>query len=72
MMDIELHISIAFHPPDRRVNKKNHSDVRGNVRVYALDYAGSWEHNQPLIEFAYNNNYHASIGMEPYESLYSR
>ena len=42
------------------------------LRVYALDYAGSWDHNQPLIEFAYNNNYHASIGMEPYESLYSR
>ncbi|XP_015967022.1 uncharacterized protein LOC107490726 [Arachis duranensis] len=26
----------------------------------------------PLVEFAYNNNYHASIGMAPYEALYGR
>ena len=26
----------------------------------------------PLIEFAYNNNYHATIGMPPYEALYGR
>ena len=26
----------------------------------------------PLIEFAYNNNYQASIKMPPYEALYGR
>nr|XP_025702610.1 uncharacterized protein LOC112803324 [Arachis hypogaea] len=26
----------------------------------------------PLVEFAYNNNYQASIGMAPYEALYGR
>ena len=26
----------------------------------------------PLVEFAYNNNYQASIQMEPYEALYGR
>ena len=26
----------------------------------------------PLIEFAYNNSYHASIEMAPYEALYGR
>ena len=26
----------------------------------------------PLVEFAYNNSYHASIGMPPYEALYGR
>jgi len=25
-----------------------------------------------LIEFTYNNNFHASIGMAPYEALYCR
>ena len=25
-----------------------------------------------MIEFAYNNNYHATIGMPPYEALYGR
>ena len=26
----------------------------------------------PLVEFAYNNNYHTSIGMAPYEVLYEQ
>ena len=26
----------------------------------------------PLVEFAYNNSYHTSIGMAPYEALYGR
>ena len=25
-----------------------------------------------LMEFAYNNQYHSSIGMDPYEALYGR
>ena len=26
----------------------------------------------PLIEFSYNNIYHSSIGMAPFEALYGR
>jgi len=26
----------------------------------------------PLVEFTYNNSYHSSIGMVPYEALYGR
>ncbi|XP_073119784.1 uncharacterized protein [Henckelia pumila] len=33
---------------------------------------GSWESRLPLVEFAYNNSYQATIGMEPYEALYGR
>ena len=42
------------------------------LRACALDYAGTWDHNLPLIEFAYNNSHHASIGMAPFEALYGR
>ena len=38
----------------------------------ALDYAGNWDRNLPLVEFAYNSSYHASIGMIPFEALYER
>ena len=37
-----------------------------------LDFKTSWEDQLPLIEFAYNNSYHATIGMPPYEALYGR
>jgi len=32
----------------------------------------NWDHNLPLVVFAYNNSYHSSIGMAPYEALYGR
>ncbi|KAF3682913.1 ATP-dependent DNA helicase DDM1 [Capsicum annuum] len=42
------------------------------LRAYALYFKGSWDEHLPLIEFAYNNSYHASIKMAPFETLYGR
>ena len=42
------------------------------LRACVLDRKGSWEENLPLVEFAYNNSYQASIQMAPYEALYGR
>ena len=37
-----------------------------------IDFKGNWDDHLPLIEFAYNNSYHSSIQMAPYEALYGR
>ena len=37
-----------------------------------LDHKGSWGEHLPLVEFAHNNSYQASIQMAPYEALYGR
>ena len=42
------------------------------LRACVLDLKGSWEKHLPLVEFSYNNGYHASIQMTPYEALYGR
>ena len=42
------------------------------LRACVLDHKGSWEEHFPLVEFAYNNSYQASIQMTPYEALYGR
>ena len=42
------------------------------LRACVLDLKGSWEEHLPLVEFAYNNSYQASIQMAPYETLYGR
>ena len=42
------------------------------LRDCVLDFPGSWDRYIPLMEFAYNNNYHTSIGMTPYKALYNR
>jgi len=40
------------------------------LRACIIDFGGSWDDHLPLVEFAYNNNYHSSIQMAPYEALY--
>nr|GEU77560.1 putative nucleotidyltransferase, ribonuclease H [Tanacetum cinerariifolium] len=37
-----------------------------------LGTRGNWDDNLPLVEFTYNNSYHTSIKMPPYEMLYRR
>ncbi|GKE72999.1 putative reverse transcriptase domain-containing protein [Tanacetum coccineum] len=38
----------------------------------ALDFRKGWEKHLPLVEFSYNNSYHASIKATPFEALYGR
>ncbi|XP_074290553.1 uncharacterized protein LOC141617268 [Silene latifolia] len=40
------------------------------LRACALEFKDSWEDKLDLIEFSYNNSYHASIKMAPFEALY--
>ena len=42
------------------------------LRSMVKEKMTSWEEHLPLIEFAYNNSYHSSIGMAPFEALYGR
>lgn len=38
----------------------------------ALDFGGNWDSYLPLVEFSYNNKYHATIPTVPYEAQYRR
>ncbi|GKG06216.1 putative reverse transcriptase domain-containing protein, partial [Tanacetum coccineum] len=38
--------------------------------VCVIDFGKSWDRYLPLVEFSYNNNYHASIKAAPFEALY--
>ena len=42
------------------------------LRACVLDHKGSWEEHLPLVKFAHNDSYQASIQMAPYEALYGR
>ena len=42
------------------------------LRMCVLEFQESWETHLQLEEFAYNNSYHSSIDMAPYEALYGR
>nr|GEW76683.1 putative nucleotidyltransferase, ribonuclease H [Tanacetum cinerariifolium] len=42
------------------------------LRSCALEWTGNWDEYLCLVEFAYNNSWHASIKAAPYELLYGR
>ena len=42
------------------------------MRACVLEFKGNWDDHLLLIKFAYNNGYHSSIKMAPYEDLYGR
>jgi hypothetical protein len=42
------------------------------LMMYVMDNQTHWEKYLPLVEFAYNNNFHSSIIIPPYEALYGR
>ena len=46
--------------------------LKDMLRAYVLDHKDSWEEHFPIVEFAYNNSYQASIQTVPYEALYGR
>ncbi|GJZ46165.1 putative reverse transcriptase domain-containing protein [Tanacetum coccineum] len=42
------------------------------LRACVIDFGKGWVKHLPLVEFSYNNSYHASIKAAPYEALYGR
>ncbi|GJY67127.1 putative reverse transcriptase domain-containing protein [Tanacetum coccineum] len=42
------------------------------LRACVIDFGKGWVNHLPLVEFSYNNSYHASIKAAPFEALYGR
>ena len=71
-MGTQLSFSTAFHPQSDRQTERTIQTSEDMLGACVLNFQGSWEEHLPLIEFAYNNSFHASIGMAPYQALYGR
>ena len=67
-----LTMSTTFHPQTDGQSEMTIQVLEDMLRACVLDHKGSWEERLPLVEFAYNNSYQASIQMAPYEALYGR
>ena len=71
-MGTQLMMSAAFHTQTDGRLERIIQTLEDMLRACVLDFKGSWEEHFPLVEFAYNNSYQASIQMVPYEALYGR
>ena len=68
----KLTMSLAYHPQTDGQSERTIQSLEDLLRMCILDHLGAWDEVLPLIEFTYNNNFHASIGMAPYEAPYGR
>ena len=71
-MGTRLHFSTAFHPQTDGQSERTIQTLEEMLRACVIEFQGSWDKYIPLMEFAYNNQFHSSIGMAPYEALYGR
>ena len=71
-MGTRLTMSTTFHPQTDGQSDRTIHVLEDMLRGCVLDHKGSWEEHLPLVAFAYNNSYQASIQMAPYEALYGR
>jgi hypothetical protein len=67
-----VNLSTAYHPQSDGQSERTIQTLEDMLRTCVLDYGGAWDEHLKLIEFAYNNSHHASIGMPPFEMLYGR
>ncbi|KAK9098285.1 hypothetical protein Syun_025330 [Stephania yunnanensis] len=67
-----LQFSTAFNPQTNGQTERFIQTLEDMLRACVLEFGGSWEEYLLLCEFAYNNNYQASIEMAPFEALYGR
>ncbi|GKE33860.1 putative reverse transcriptase domain-containing protein [Tanacetum coccineum] len=65
-------MSTAYHPQTDCQSKRTIQTLKDMLRAYVIDFGNSWDRHLPLVEFSYNNSYHASIKAAPYEALYGR
>nr|GEY67376.1 putative reverse transcriptase domain-containing protein [Tanacetum cinerariifolium] len=67
-----LDMSTAYHPETDGQSERTIQTLEDMLRACVMDFGGSWDRHLPLVEFSYNNSYHASIKAAPFESLYGR
>ncbi|CAN4091639.1 unnamed protein product [Withania somnifera] len=66
----EVHLSTTFHPRTDGRPEWTIQVLEDMPRACVIDFGGAWDQHLPLAEFAYNNSYHSSIEMAPFEALY--
>nr|GEX15565.1 putative reverse transcriptase domain-containing protein [Tanacetum cinerariifolium] len=67
-----LDMSTAYHPEMDGKSEITIQTLEDMLRACVIDFGGSWDRHFPLVEFSYNNSYHASIKAAPFEALYGR
>ena len=64
----QLNLSTTYHPETDGQTERVNQVLEDMLKMYVMDQQTRWEKYLPLVEFAYNNSCHNSIGMPPFEA----
>nr|GEX10171.1 putative reverse transcriptase domain-containing protein [Tanacetum cinerariifolium] len=68
----KLDMSTAYHPETGKQSERTLQTLKDMLCAYVIDFGKGWVNHLSLVEFSYNNNYHASIKAAPFKALYGR
>nr|GEX67604.1 putative reverse transcriptase domain-containing protein [Tanacetum cinerariifolium] len=68
----DISMSTTYHPETDGQSKRTIQTLEDMMCACVIDFVKGWVKHLPLCEFWYNNSYHASIKVAPYEALYGR
>ncbi|GJU63480.1 putative reverse transcriptase domain-containing protein [Tanacetum coccineum] len=68
----QLDMSTAYHLETDGQSERTIQTLEDMLRACVIDFGKGWERHLPLVEFSYNNSYHANIKAAPFEALYGR
>ncbi|GJU99435.1 putative reverse transcriptase domain-containing protein [Tanacetum coccineum] len=71
-MGTQLDMSTAYHPETDGQSKRTIQTLEDMLRACVIDFGSSWDRHLPLVEFSYNNSYHASSKAAPFEAFYGQ
>nr|GEV52549.1 putative reverse transcriptase domain-containing protein [Tanacetum cinerariifolium] len=64
-----LDISTAYHPEIDGQSERTIQTLEDILRACPIDFGKGWVNHLPLVEFSYNNNYHAKSIQETIEKI---
>ncbi|GJX20600.1 putative reverse transcriptase domain-containing protein [Tanacetum coccineum] len=66
-----LDISTAYHPETDGQSERTIQTLEDMLRACVIDFGNGWIKHFPLVEFSYNNSYHASISIARFDALFT-
>ncbi|GKD46274.1 putative reverse transcriptase domain-containing protein [Tanacetum coccineum] len=71
-LGMNLDMSTAYHPQTDGQSERTIQTLEDMLRACVIDFGKVWVNHLPLVEFSYNNSYHASIKATPFKALYGQ
>nr|GEY87940.1 putative reverse transcriptase domain-containing protein [Tanacetum cinerariifolium] len=65
-------MSTVYHPETDGQSERTIQTLKDMLYACAINFRKGWVNHLPLVEFSYNNTYHASIKAAQFKALYGR